>query len=161
MDQSSSDEEAEPNVVVVPTHGGQYVKFTKEGFDFEVSSRYTPPIQLLGCGACGPVCSMIDSITGEKVAVKKFVNGVNDPDYAKRTIREIKLLRLMNHENNCSVSIRIRTIDNPNRFLCSAKAQARMTRYILSRILRGLKYIHSEKVFHRGSKPANILVNFD
>lgn len=43
--------------------------------------------------------SMIDSITGEKVAVKKFVNGVNDPDYAKRTIREIKLLRLMNHEN--------------------------------------------------------------
>ncbi|XP_024403725.1 mitogen-activated protein kinase 12 isoform X1 [Physcomitrium patens] len=99
MDQSSSDEEAEPNVVVVPTHGGQYVKFTKEGFDFEVSSRYTPPIQLLGCGACGPVCSMIDSITGEKVAVKKFVNGVNDPDYAKRTIREIKLLRLMNHEN--------------------------------------------------------------
>lgn len=33
--------------------------------------------------------------------------------------------------------------------------------YILSRILRGLKYIHSEKVFHRGSKPANILVNFD
>lgn len=42
---------------------------------------------------------MIDLIMGEKVVVKKFVNGVNDLDYVKWIICEIKFFRFMNYEN--------------------------------------------------------------
>ena len=31
--------------------------------------------------------------------------------------------------------------------------------YLLYKLLRGLKYIHSANVFHRHNKPANILIN--
>ena len=42
-------------VVGVPTYGGQYVKYTATGTDFEVSARYKPPIRLIGRGAYGIV----------------------------------------------------------------------------------------------------------
>lgn len=40
-----------------------------------------------------------DTTTGRKVAVKKVGDAFNDDTDAKRTLREIKLLRFLNHEN--------------------------------------------------------------
>ena len=40
-----------------------------------------------------------DSLTGDDVAVKKIGNAFDNRIDAKRTLREIKLLRHMDHEN--------------------------------------------------------------
>lgn len=45
------------------------------------------------------VCSCRDTTTGRKVAVKKVGDAFNDETDAKRTLREIKLLRFLNHDN--------------------------------------------------------------
>jgi hypothetical protein len=39
----------------VPTYGGQYIKYSVVGTDFEVSMRYKPPIRPIGRGAYGVV----------------------------------------------------------------------------------------------------------
>lgn len=39
----------------IPTHGGKYVQYSVLGNLFEVSSKYAPPIQLVGAGAYGIV----------------------------------------------------------------------------------------------------------
>ena len=51
----------------------------------------------------GVVFAMIDKETkaaeGKKLAVKKFENTFEHKLYAKRALREMKILRLMSHEN--------------------------------------------------------------
>ena len=58
-----------------------------------------PGSQAVGKGAYGVVCSCRDTTTGRKVAVKKVGDAFNDETDAKRTLREIKLLRFLNHDN--------------------------------------------------------------
>jgi len=43
--------------------------------------------------------SALNSETGEQVAIKKIANAFDNKIDAKRTLREIKLLRHMDHEN--------------------------------------------------------------
>ncbi|XP_022734855.1 mitogen-activated protein kinase homolog MMK2 isoform X3 [Durio zibethinus] len=114
----------------IPTHGGRYVQYNVYGNLFEVSRKYVPPIRPVGRGANGIVCAAVNSETREEVAIKKIGNAFDNRIDAKRTLREIKLLRHMDHEN-----------------------------YFLFQILRGLKYVHSANVLHRDLKPSNLLLN--
>jgi mitogen-activated protein kinase 1/3 len=72
--------------------------FVVRGTRFEVADKYTL-IKAVGKGAYGVVCSCRDKETGRKVAVKKVEDAIVDGTDAKRTLREIKLLRFLNHEN--------------------------------------------------------------
>lgn len=54
-DMENSNGAADSRVIGVPTYGGQYVKYTVAGTDFEVPMRYKPPIRLIGRGAYGVV----------------------------------------------------------------------------------------------------------
>ncbi|KAF8396647.1 hypothetical protein HHK36_018271 [Tetracentron sinense] len=83
----------------VPTHGGRYVQYNVLGNLFEVSGKYVPPIQPVGRGAYGIVCCATNSETKEEVAIKKIGNAFDNRIDAKRTLREIKLLCHMDHEN--------------------------------------------------------------
>lgn len=65
---------------------------------FEIDDRYTP-IKAIGKGAYGVVCSAKDSVTGEKVAIKKITNAFENVTDARRTLREMKLLRHLKHDN--------------------------------------------------------------
>lgn len=49
------------------------------------------------------VCSAKNAQTGEKVAIKKIGNAFENLTDARRTLREIKLLRHLRHENIISV----------------------------------------------------------
>ncbi|XP_057533607.1 mitogen-activated protein kinase homolog MMK2 isoform X2 [Amaranthus tricolor] len=120
----------EQNMRGVPTHGGRYVQYNLYGNLFEVSSKYVPPLRPVGRGAYGIVCAAVNSETQEEVAIKKVSKAFHNRIDAKRILREIKLLRHMNHDN-----------------------------YFLYQILRGLKYIHSANVLHRDLKPSNLLLN--
>ncbi|KAK9200647.1 hypothetical protein WN944_015845 [Citrus x changshan-huyou] len=112
------------------SHGGRFIQYNIFGNIFEVTAKYKPPIMPIGKGAYGIVCSALNSETNEHVAIKKIANAFDNKIDAKRTLREIKLLRHMDHEN-----------------------------YFLYQILRGLKYIHSANVLHRDLKPSNLLLN--
>ncbi|KAL9259739.1 Mitogen-activated protein kinase homolog NTF3-like protein [Drosera capensis] len=65
---------------------------------FEVDTKYVP-IKPIGRGAYGVVCSSVNRETNEKVAIKKINNAFENRVDALRTLRELKLLRHLRHEN--------------------------------------------------------------
>nr|DAD19011.1 TPA_asm: hypothetical protein HUJ06_020474 [Nelumbo nucifera] len=87
------------NIRGILTHGGRYVQYNVYGNLFEVPTKYVPPIRPVGRGAYGIVCAAVNSETREEVAIKKISNAFDNRIDAKRTLREIKLLRHMDHEN--------------------------------------------------------------
>ncbi|KAL2461533.1 Mitogen-activated protein kinase 4 [Abeliophyllum distichum] len=159
----------------VPTHGGRYVKYSLYGNLFEVSRKYVP-IRPVGRGAYGLVCAAINSETREEVAIKKIGNAFDNRIDAKRTLREIKLLCHMDHDNVLAIKDIIRPpqkenfndvyivielmdtdlhqIIRSNQPLTDDHCQ-----YFLYQLLRGLKYVHSANVLHRDLKPSNLLLN--
>ncbi|XP_042425161.1 mitogen-activated protein kinase 1-like [Zingiber officinale] len=164
------------NIQETLSHGGRFIQYNIFGNIFEVTSKYKPPIMPIGKGAYGIVCSALNSETGEQVAIKKIANAFDNKIDGKRTLREIKLLRHMDHEN--IVAIRdiippparntfndvyiayelmdtdLHQIIRSNQALSEEHCQ-----YFLYQILRGLKYIHSANVLHRDLKPSNLLLN--
>uniref|UniRef100_A0A672JEU1 mitogen-activated protein kinase n=1 Tax=Salarias fasciatus TaxID=181472 RepID=A0A672JEU1_SALFA len=65
---------------------------------WEVPERYQN-LAPVGSGAYGSVCSAFDVKTGLKVAVKKLSRPFQSIVHAKRTYRELRLLKHMKHEN--------------------------------------------------------------
>lgn len=63
---------------------------------FEIDESYVP-IKAVGKGAYGVVCSAKHTPTGEKVAIKKITNAFENLVDARRTLREMKLLRYLRH----------------------------------------------------------------
>ena len=68
------------------------------GNTFLIDEQYVP-IKAIGKGAYGTVCSAKNTVTGEKVAIKKIQNAFENLTDARRSLREIKLLRHLKHEN--------------------------------------------------------------
>ncbi|XP_050258046.1 mitogen-activated protein kinase homolog D5-like isoform X2 [Quercus robur] len=90
------------NISATLSHGGRFIQYNIFGNIFEVTAKYKPPILPIGKGAYGIVCSALNSETNEHVALKKIANAFDNKIDAKRTLREIKLLRHMDHENHYS-----------------------------------------------------------
>ena len=53
--------------------------------------------EVLGHGSYGVVCAATDAVTGERVAIKRIANIFDNTADALRILREIKLLRLLQH----------------------------------------------------------------
>ena len=68
------------------------IRFQVWRTDFEIDEKYEP-IKAVGKGAYGVVCSALNKKTGEKVAIKKITNAFENLTDARRTLREVKLLR--------------------------------------------------------------------
>lgn len=151
---------------------------TKEFFtEYGEANRYTIK-EVIGKGSYGVVCSALDTKTGERVAIKKINNVFDHVSDATRILREIKLLRLLRHPDIVEIK-HIMLPPSPREFkdiyvvfeLMETdlhqviKANDDLTpehhQFFLYQMLRGLKYIHTAKVFHRDLKPKNILANSD
>ena len=146
---------------------------------FDLDLTEYQPIENIGIGAYGVVCSAVHKKTNDRVAIKKIPNVFDVRDIAKRTYREIKILKHFKHDN----IIHIREILKPKETLSDFRdvyvvfdlmesdlhkiiySKQDLTeehvRYFLYQILRGMKYIHSSHVIHRDLKPSNLLVNED
>ena len=150
-------------------------KFAVCGTVFEVDAKYAP-IKPIGKGAYGVVCSARDVETNRKVAIKKIVNAFENVVDAKRTLREIKLLRHLRHENVIDIidCVKPRAKDafedvylmydlmDTDLYQIIRSSQSltdEHCQYFVYQILRGLKYIHSADVLHRDLKPGNLLLN--
>lgn len=172
----SSSGGATSSVKGVLTHGGKYAQYNVYGNLFEVSSKYVPPIRPIGRGAYGIVCAAVNSETREEVAIKKIGNAFDNIIDARRTLREIKLLRHMEHENVIAIKDIIRPpkkdtfndvyivyelMDTDLHQIIHSDQQLTddHCQYFLYQLLRGLKYVHSASVLHRDLKPSNLLLN--
>ncbi|KAL8250594.1 hypothetical protein R6Q59_034287 [Mikania micrantha] len=142
---------------------------------FEIDTKYVP-IKPIGRGAYGIVCSSVNRETNEKVAIKKIHNAFDNRIDALRTLRELKLLRYLRHEN----VIRLKDVMVPiqrksfkdvylvyelmdtdlHQIIKSSQALTNdHCQYFLFQLLRGLKYLHSVNILHRDLKPGNLLIN--
>ena len=144
------------------------VKFNLEGTNYE-------PIENIGSGAYGVVCSAIHTKTKDKVAIKKIPAIFDHEEIAKRTYREVKILKHFKHDNIISIREILRqqgadfkdiyiVLDfmesDLNQIIYSPQVLTEEhVRFFLYQLLRGLKYIHSANVIHRDLKPSNLLVN--
>lgn len=145
------------------------------GTHFEIGTRYQI-LKPIGQGSYGVVCSAIDTLTGKKVAIKKIKKAFEHGIDTKRLLREIKLLRHLQHPNLIAIQDILRPASyekyddvymvsehmdtDLHKILRSPQPLTdRHIQYFLYQILRGLRYIHSAQVLHRDLKPSNLLLN--
>lgn len=142
---------------------------------FEIDSKYVP-IKPIGKGAYGVVCSARNVETAEKLAIKKITNAFENTTDARRTLREIRLLRHLSHENIIAVKDIMKPVgrhtfndvylvyelmdtDLHQIIRSSQTLTDEHFQYFIYQLLRGLKYVHSANVLHRDLKPSNLLLN--
>jgi len=150
---------------------------------WEVPERYVN-LTAIGSGAYGQVCSAEDtslrSADGKfiKVAIKKIARPFQSAVHAKRTYRELRMLKHMVHENiigllDCFTPQS--TLDqfadvymvthlmgaDLNNIIKTQKLSDDHVQFLIYQIIRGMKYVHSAGIIHRDLKPSNIAVNED
>lgn len=144
---------------------------------FEVDTKYIP-IKPIGKGAYGVVCSSVVMDTQEKVAIKKIQNVFQNHVDCVRTLRELKILRHIKHDNVIALKD-VMMPSHPSSFndlylvyelmdtdlhqiiKSSQSLSNDHVQYFILQLLSGLKYLHSANVLHRDLKPGNLLVNAD
>ncbi|XP_021831538.1 mitogen-activated protein kinase homolog NTF3 [Prunus avium] len=142
---------------------------------FEIDTKYVP-IKPIGRGAYGIVCSSVNRETNEKVAIKKINNAFENRIDALRTLRELKLLQHLRHENVIALKdvmvpvqrksfkdvylvYELMDTDLHQIIKSSQPLSNDHCQYFLFQLLRGLKYLHSANILHRDLKPGNLLIN--
>ncbi|KAL5262120.1 hypothetical protein ACHWQZ_G007726 [Mnemiopsis leidyi] len=144
---------------------------------FTVPERYTN-LNPVGSGAHGTVCSADDSITHQKVAIKKLLTPFESNSSAHRVYRELSLMKHCHHPN----IIRIFDV-----FIPEGNQETMTNIYIVMEYMEhslrdviqqyeltceqissltyqlacGLKFLQSLGIMHRDLKPANVGVNKD
>ncbi|KAL9272627.1 Mitogen-activated protein kinase 3-like protein [Drosera capensis] len=144
---------------------------------FEVNRKYIP-LKELGNGAYGVVCSAHDRLTKVNVAIKKVTNVFENVTDGLRILREMILLRHMNHKNIIALKdimlpdqktnfkdayLVYELMDTDlNRIVRSPqKLSNDHIQYFMLQLLRGVEYLHSSNILHRDLKPGNLLINAD
>jgi len=145
------------------------------GSTFQAPKRFTV-LEAVGQGAYGVVCSAKDDQTGDTVAIKKIESAFDDITFAKRTLRELKILRHLQHENlidiryvflpglksnfeDIYVISELMETDLASILKSPQPLSDEHCQFFIYQILRGLKFVHTAGVIHRDMKPRNLLVN--
>ncbi|KAK6733799.1 hypothetical protein RB195_017516 [Necator americanus] len=131
----------------------------------------------IGTGAYGVVCKAKHLPSQRAVAIKKIPRAFAAHTLAKRSLREVRILRELRHENIIAVLDMFTAEGTHGRDIYMVMdlmetdlhqiIHSRQTlveqhfQYFLYQLVRGLKYLHSVGIVHRDLKPSNLLVNGD
>ncbi|XP_020583645.1 mitogen-activated protein kinase 9-like [Phalaenopsis equestris] len=167
-----------PKRILTPIDSNKKSTLDSEFFtEYGEASRYQIQ-EVIGKGSYGVVGSAIDTHTGERVAIKKINDVFEHVSDATRILREIKLLRLLEHPDiveikhimlppsrrefrDIYVVFELMESDLHQVIKANDDLTPQHYQFFLYQLLRALKYIHSANVFHRDLKPKNILANAD
>ena len=147
---------------------------------WEIPARYTELVPV-GAGAYGQVCSATDiqmKHETPKVAIKKLARPFQSAIHAKRTYRELRMLKHMKHDNIIGLldvfTPAMSLTDFEDVYLVTALMGADLNnicktqrlsddhvQFLIYQTLRGMKYVHSAGIIHRDLKPSNVAVNED
>lgn len=127
---------------------------------------------VVGEGAYGVVLKCKNKDSNEIVAIKKFKESEEDEAVRKTTLREVKILRIMRHENIVQLKEAFRRkgklylvfefveksmLDileaNPN------GVDTETVRLLTCQLARAIEYCHRHDVIHRDIKPENLLIS--
>jgi len=126
----------------------------------------------IGEGTYGVVYKAKDKMTGEIIALKKIRLEAEDEGIPSTAIREISLLKELQHPN----IVRLYDVVHTERKLtlvfeyldqdlkkyldiCEGGLEANIMQSFLFQLLRGVAFCHHHRVLHRDLKPQNLLIN--
>nr|XP_009382287.1 PREDICTED: cell division control protein 2 homolog [Musa acuminata subsp. malaccensis] len=130
-------------------------------------------VEKIGEGTYGVVYKARDRLTNETIALKKIRLEQEDEGVPSTAIREISLLKEMQHSN----IVRLQDVVHSEKRIylvfeyldldlkkhmdsCPELAKdPRLIKTYLHQILRGIAYCHSHRVLHRDLKPQNLLID--
>jgi cyclin-dependent kinase len=129
-------------------------------------------IDKIGEGTYGVVYKATDKATGEIVALKKIRLEAEDEGIPSTAIREISLLKELQHPN----IVRLYDVVHTDRRLtlvfeyldqdlkkyldiCDGGLETAILKSFLYQLLCGVAFCHTHRVLHRDLKPQNLLIN--
>ncbi|PIA32943.1 hypothetical protein AQUCO_04300124v1 [Aquilegia coerulea] len=130
-------------------------------------------VEKIGEGTYGVVYKARDRVTNETIALKKIRLEQEDEGVPSTAIREIALLKEMQHSN----IVRLQDVVHSEKRLYLVfeyldldlkkhmdsspdfNKDRRVVKKFLYQILRGIAYCHSHRVLHRDLKPQNLLID--
>lgn len=129
---------------------------------------------VVGEGAYSVVLKCRNKETNDVVAVKKFKESEDDEVVRKTTLREVKILRMLKHDNIVTLREAFRrkgrlylVFEYVDRTLLevleanpSGTDPALVLKYIYQ-LVKAIEWCHSNDVIHRDIKPENLLISLD
>jgi len=129
-------------------------------------------LEKVGEGTYGVMYKAKDRVTNEIVALKKIRLEAEDEGIPSTAIREISLLKELQHPN----IVRLYDVVHTERKLtlvfefldqdlkkyldiCETGLEPSILKSFLFQLLRGVAYCHDHRVLHRDLKPQNLLIN--
>mmetsp|Transcript_6060 Transcript_6060/g.9181 ORF Transcript_6060/g.9181 Transcript_6060/m.9181 type:complete len:296 (-) Transcript_6060:213-1100(-) len=129
-------------------------------------------MEKIGEGTYGVVYKAKDRVTGEIIALKKIRLEAEDEGIPSTAIREISLLKELQHENIVRLYDVVHTehkltlvfefLDQDlKKYLdvCDQGLDLPILKSFLFQLLTGVAYCHHHRVLHRDLKPPNLLIN--
>lgn len=133
-------------------------------------------VRKVGKGTYGSVFEARDTTIGEKIAIKNVKSIFEDEIEAKHMLREICIMRTLDHPNIVKIKdiiIPVNSDSYNNVYIAMEYAEADLkklcksptyldhsqVRFLMYQAICGCRYMHSANIMHRDIKPANILIN--
>lgn len=124
----------------------------------------------IGEGQYGVVLKGKNKETNELVAIKKFKQDDTDEENKRVILREVKILKTLNHENIIELKEAFRkkgkiylvceyVEKNLLEILEEGPITPQQVRHYTYHLLKGIAYMHSINIIHRDVKPENVLVS--
>ncbi|CAG9316502.1 CDKL5_2 [Blepharisma stoltei] len=129
-------------------------------------------IGVVGEGAYGVVLKCKNKESGEIVAIKKFKDSEEDETIRKTTIREVKILRMLKHENIVQLKEAFRrkgklylVFEYVDKNLLeileenNSGLDVEKIRSYIYQLCKSIDYCHKQDIIHRDIKPENLLIS--